>query len=279
MKRFLLRLLGIALTLCVFACVLTPVGVRQYRLWRDAQIADAYRQAAEQADGEALLRRAQRYNRALRRTVLWDPFSGEAPVRDDSAVLDVTGNGVMAVLRIPKLAVTLPVYTGTRQAALGAGVGHLEGSALPVSGTDGGLSVLAARRGRFFAGPFAALERMLPGDCFYIESLGNTLTYEVTQVLTVLPEALAAQDVADGSDECILMTTPANGSDSHRLLVRGTRVSRRDATLRDDSQTLPGWPTRLVFAAPVFVACLALTLLVESVRRAVRKRRAKKRRL
>ena len=279
MKRFLLRLLGIALVLCVLAGVLTPVGVRQYRLWRDAQIADAYLQAAAQADGEAKLRRARRYNRALGKAVLWDPFAGETAARKDSPVLDVAGNGVMAVLEIPKLAATLPVYAGSGQAVLGAGVGHLEGTGLPVGGGDGSLCVLLAQRGRWFAGPFAGLERLIPGDCFYIRSLSDTLTYEVTQVTTVLPEALAAQDAADGSDECILMTTTPYGSDSHRLLVRGRCVPRRSAALQDDSQALPGWPTRLVFAAPVFAVCLALTLLVESVRRAARRWQAKRRRL
>ena len=65
----------------------------------------------------------------------------------------------MARLRIPVIGVDLPIYHGTSDATLSEGVGHLEGTALPVGG-DGTRSVLSAHRGLATAEMFNNLDRL-----------------------------------------------------------------------------------------------------------------------
>lgn len=278
MKRFLLRLLGFALVVGVLGFALAPVGVRQYRLWRDAQAMAAYFDAIDAMDDVdcgVLRSMALQYDDALEGDVPADPLGGQARPAAEGTYLDLldpAGNGVMAVLELPKLGAALPVLHGAERAASGEGVGHLEDSGMPVDGA-GNTCVLAARGNGWFSGPFAGLDRLLPGDLFTIRSLRDTLTYEVTRVSTTLSEAMIEED--GNAQACVLMTTAENG----RLCVRGTRVQKRDAAPRDDSQAVADWPSRLIFAAPVAAAGMLLIWLAESVRRAARRRRAKRIRL
>ena len=50
------------------------------------------------------------------------------------------------------------------------------------------------------------------------------MTYEVDQILTVLPEEMEALNLARGEDYCTLVTCTPYGVNTHRLLVRGTRI-------------------------------------------------------
>ena len=284
MKRFLMRLLAFALGIAFIALALAPVAVRQWRRWRDAHIAREYLDAAGALDTlecGTLLAAARSYNDSHGSGPLADPFAGEVDGEanaDYGELLNPAGNGVMAVLEVPKLGAVLPVYHGTRDAALGAGVGHVEDTDLPVGGT-GTRCALIARRGGWFAGPFAGLDRLIAGDCFYIHTLQDTLVYEVVQEQTLAPEALAETAYDPRADECLLMTTTPYREDTQRLLVRATRVSRRATPLADDSRALPEWESRLIFAVPVAAAGLLLLALLDRLARALRRRRIKRMKL
>ena len=269
MKRFLMRLLAFALGIAFIALALAPVAVRQWRRWRDAHIAREYLDAAGALDTlecGTLLAAARSYNDSHGSGPLADPFAGEADGEanaDYGELLNPAGNGVMAVLEVPKL---------------GAGVGHVEDTDLPVGGT-GTRCALIARRGGWFAGPFAGLDRLIAGDCFYIHTLQDTLVYEVVQEQTLAPEALAETAYDPRADDCLLMTTTPYREDTQRLLVRATRVSRRATPLADDSRALPEWESRLIFAAPVAAAGLLLLALLDRLARALRRRRIKRMKL
>ena len=280
MKRVLTRLLGFALIACLIAFALAPVAAGQYRLWREGQIVDEYRRAADgmtPLDSGTMLSEARSHSQANGPLRLSDPFGEDGGDDGDAAyreLLNPVGNGVMAVLEIPKLGAPMPVYHGVRDAALGAGVGHLPQSALPVGDVEAPC-VLAARRGGWFGGPFARLERLIPGDCFDIRALQDTLTFQVTRVVTVPAEALAAQESDPDGETCVLMTTPW-GAEDDRLLVYGSRVSRRAVQSPDDTQRLPEWSARLIFAAPVAAAGLIALAVIESIRRMIRRHRRKR---
>ena len=64
---------------------------------------------------------------------------------------------------------------------------------------------------------------MQVGDMFYIKVLGQTLAYQVDQILTVLPEETEHLAIEPGRDLVTLITCTPYGVNSHRLLVRGTR--------------------------------------------------------
>lgn len=142
---------------------------------------------------------------------------------DYEAQLDVTGEGVMGYVDIPKIDVELPIYHGTSEAVLTVGVGHIEGSSLPVGGV-GTHAVISGHRGLPSATLFTDIDQLAEGDVFYLRVLDEVLAYEVDQILTVEPDDLSALAIEEDKDLCTLVTCTPYGINTHRLLVRGHRT-------------------------------------------------------
>lgn len=279
MKRFLLTLLTVALVAALAAFVAAPGVVRQIRLRENAQAASGYRAATDglsPLDCGTLLAQAQDHNSALASAPWADPFAEapEPPADGYEALLNPAGDGVMAVLEIPKLGVTLAVYHGGGAEASPARVAHAPWSRLPSGDTDGPC-VLYAGRERLFD-PLAGLNRLIAGDCFFLRVLQGTATYEVFQVARLDPGALGTLERVGDEDECALVAVTDAGQ---RLVVRARRVPRQSVKPVDDSAALPGGIPELMLAAPVAVAGLALMTVIEWIRRAARRHRRRHTRL
>lgn len=164
---------------------------------------------------------AEEYNERLRQNP--NPFSEDSRTEGYETALNVDGSGMMGYLEIPKISVKLPFYHGTSGAVLNEAVGHLEGSSLPVGG-EGTHVVLSAHRGLPSAKLFTDLPELGEGDIFILNVLDRKMTYQVDQILTVLPTELEALEVEDGQDVVTLMTCTPYGINTHRLLVRGHRI-------------------------------------------------------
>ena len=195
--------------------------------------------ADEQA---AELQECREYNRGLLQggVLLTDPF--DMSQLDPSAMpyaglLNVDQEGGMAYLRIPAIDVELMIYHGTEEEVLQKGVGHLQGSSLPVGGT-GTHCVLSAHTGLNDKKLFTDLDQLENGDLFYIHVLGEILAYQVDQIRVVLPEETEDLKINAQEDYVTLVTCTPYGINTHRLLVRGTRVpyeeerEQADETLR-----------------------------------------------
>ena len=139
------------------------------------------------------------------------------------AQLNPNGDGIMCTIDIPSINCHLPVYHGIDEAVLQVAVGHLEWSSLPVGG-KGSHTVLSGHRGLPSARLFTDIDRMVEGDLFQLNVLGETLTYEVDQINIVLPEDIHFLLPVEGEDLCSLVTCTPYGINTHRLLVRGHRV-------------------------------------------------------
>ncbi len=137
--------------------------------------------------------------------------------------LNVSGTGAMGYIEIKKLDVSLPIYHGTSEGVLQVAVGHLDWSSLPTGGT-GTHCVMSGHRGLPSAKLFTDLDDLREGDTFELIILDETLTYEVDQIRTVLPNDIADLAIVPGKDYCTLVTCTPYGINSHRLLVRGHRV-------------------------------------------------------
>lgn len=277
MKRFLLTLLTAAIVAALAVYALAPAIIRQYRLRENGKTAAGYRAAVDgldPSDCDVLLAQAWDYNQ-VRGSVPWsDPYGAGAEEGGDyAALLNPAGNGVMGILSLPKLGVALAVYHGGEAEASPGRVEHAPGSRLPADGAEGPC-VLRAGRERFFD-PLAKLDRLMVGDCFFLRVLQDTATYQVFQVATMPPRALAGLEGIDG-DECALVAETAAGD---RLVVRGRRVPRRSATPVDDSLPLPDGVPQLIYATPVAAAGLALLAIVEFFRRAIRRLRRRRMKL
>lgn len=138
-------------------------------------------------------------------------------------LLNIGKNGIMAVIRIPSIDVNLPIYHGTDETVLQVAVGHYQGSSLPIGGASTH-AILTGHRGLPSAKLFTDLDRLEVGDIFYIKVLGDILEYEIDQIETVLPSELDSLSITPGEDYVTLVTCTPYGINSHRMLVRGTRV-------------------------------------------------------
>ena len=184
-------------------------------------------QPAERTTEE--LKAADAYNQALPQTgrpvdlATLKGALGEEEYALYNSLLAEGPDGVMAVLDIPSIDVDLPVFHGTDDETLDRGVGHLEGTSLPVGG-PGTHAVLSAHSGVVGKDLFTHLEDVAMGDRFTITVLDEVLTYQVDAIDVVLPTETTELGIVPGKDYVTLITCTPVGVNSHRLLVRGVRV-------------------------------------------------------
>ena len=144
------------------------------------------------------------------------------------SVLNVNGDGIMGYLSIPKINLKLSIMHGTFDEYIQTALGHMNGTALPIGGGSTH-SVIVGHRGLPSAELFTHIDQLKEGDKFYIHVLDETLAYQVDMIYDMIPaediESLSnAMQVYDGEDHVTLFTCTPYGVNTHRLLVRGTRV-------------------------------------------------------
>ena len=178
-------------------------------------------QSIEPEDYSHIFEEAYNYNRKLRQ--IEHPLLYPELVSGYHDTLNVTGYGMIGYLKIDRIGVELPIYHGTSAEVLSVGVGHLEGTSLPVGG-ESTHSVMSAHRGLPSAKLFTDLDRVEIGDTFQIIVLDQVLTYQVDQIKIITPDEIEDLKIVDGMDYCTLFTCTPYGINTHRLLVRGIRI-------------------------------------------------------
>jgi sortase A len=143
---------------------------------------------------------------------------------DYADLLAANKDGLMGRIVIPAIGADLPIYHGTSDATLAEGVGHLEGSSLPVGGT-GTHAVLAGHRGLATSALFTDLDRVRNGDTFSLYVFGETLTYKINSIRVVDPDDSKSLNPVAGKDLVTLVTCTPIGINSQRILVTGERVT------------------------------------------------------
>jgi len=172
-------------------------------------------------DYSAEFAEADDYNRRL--LALEKPLFFYKEVPGYYEALNLLENDMMGYLKIDRIGVELPIYHGTSDYVLNVGVGHLEGSSLPVGG-ESTHSVMSAHRGLPSAKLFTDLDRVELGDTFVITVLDRVLTYQVDQIKVITPQEYEDLGIVEGMDYCTLFTCTPYGINTHRLLVRGVRI-------------------------------------------------------
>ncbi len=180
----------------------------------------------DKEEKETMYNEAVDYNKKIYENGMID-YSNPDAVKGYNDILDVSGTGIMGYISIPKINVELPIYHGTSDGVLQVAVGHLEGSSLPVGG-ENTHCVLSGHRGLPSADLFTHLDRLNVHDVFTISVLDKTLVYEIDQIKVVAPGDTQYIQIEDGKDYCTLLTCTPYGINTHRLLVRGRRVSDSD---------------------------------------------------
>ena len=175
-------------------------------------------------------------------------------------LLNITGNGIMGYIEIPKIDIVYPIYHGTSEAILQIAIGHLEWTSLPVGG-ESSHCVVSGHRGLPSARLFTDLDQMDVGDTFLLRVLDEVLTYEVDQIKIVEPQVTEDLLIVEGEDLCTLVTCTPYGINSHRMLVRGHRIETEEvrAVRRVTADAVLLEPT---IVAPFVAAPMLLILLI-----------------
>ena len=169
----------------------------------------------------AIFERAHAYNKALYETNY--PLMDYKNVPGYYDTLRITDNDMIGYLKIDRIGVELPIYHGTSDDVLNRGVGHLEGSSLPIGG-ENTHSIMSAHRGLPSSKLFTDLDRVEKGDTFQIIILDQVLTYQVDYIKVIEPTDVSDLQIIEGGDYCTLFTCTPYGINTHRLLVRGVRI-------------------------------------------------------
>lgn len=256
---------------CGLVFMLYPAAWRLYSMYQSVRMAERYEQAVEERPEQSLLdelERAYAYNRAHPVNVIEDPFgdgpSAQLQIDEYYELLDPMGNGVMGYLDIPKINQRLNIYHGTDDDALEQGVGHLQGTSLPVGG-ESTHCVISGHRGLPAAKIFTDLDRLNPGDRIQLHVLGRDMAYAVDNTEVVTPEVVDSLEIVPGEDLLTLVTCTPYAVNTHRMLVHCHRVPYSP----QESPVTLG----LVLLTPIRVVVLVsilVSLLVSAIMRRVR---------
>lgn len=228
-------------SLAVFCAIgigimLYPMALRLKFAYESVHLADQYKEVVENTDGgvweqEWLMaqeyNRARAYNRVHYVNTIADPFAGDDRTKQLNdeywSLVNLLGNGMMGYIDIPRIGQRLNIYHGTDEDALLLGIGHIQGTSLPVGG-EGTHCVLSGHRGLPGAKILTDLDQVKQGDLMLLHVLNHSLAYEVDQILEVEPKEISALEIVPNQDLLTLVTCTPYAVNTHRLLVRGHSV-------------------------------------------------------
>lgn len=269
-KKILLVWIAIITFLVALVITLYPIISTRYNEIHQSEIHTAYQEQVNQADTSSIdeaRELAHQYNDSIKPGVQQvDSFSYEAilwAAGNYAHQLNITGNGIMGYVEIPSISVTLPIYHGTKDTTLEKGVGHLLGSSLPVGG-ESTHTVLTAHSGMASQKMFSDLNQLEIGDVFYLEVLGEPLAYQVDQIKTVLPYDATYLSIIEDEDYCTLVTCTPFGVNTHRLLVRGTRIPYEEANVIEEEiapEELPESTWEQEYIKGIYIAICIVVLV------------------
>ncbi|MDD7305304.1 MAG: class C sortase [Peptoniphilaceae bacterium] len=278
MKKKKTNIFWILLLLVGFAILIYPIISRlYYRIESNNQV-DTFIKGKDQLDQEEIDRRiglARAFNDSLSGEIPEDPYAKDRQEKgkaEYARMLEV--HEMIGHIEIPRINQDLPIYAGTSEEVLQKGVGHLEGTSLPIGGNNTH-AVLTAHRGLPDKTLFTNLNELRIGDKFYIHNIKEILAYQVDQIKVVEPSNFDDLLIVPGHDYVTLLTCTPFMINTHRLLVRGHRVEYVKEVDEDLIKTSKAnWIFRILF----FIALLLILILIIMIIRLKRenKRNAKK---
>ncbi len=260
-KEHYLTVILVSMLLIGLSLVLYPTISNYWNSLHQSRIVAGYVQDVEDMSDENkadMLAAAQAYNQTLRQGVTPGLDLSNSEIDFYNKTLDVSGTGIMAYVEIPKLNTILPIYHGTDEGVLRIAIGHIPGTSLPVGG-KGTHAVISGHRGLPSAKLFTNIDRLAKGDTFMIQVLDEMLTYEVDQILTVLPNDISAVAIDPEQDYVTLVTCTPYGVNTHRLLVRGHRIPNKENAVRITTEASLG--NNLLIVVAVIIAIILLIII------------------
>lgn len=235
MKKRLPSILVGLLFLVGLGIMIYPTVSNQWNTYRQNKLISNYEKIVDDMSDEDFSQEwqnAQAFNETISgNNVFADVFGEKSKDSENSEynrVLNMNNDGIMGYISIPEINIKLAIYHGTSDDVLQMGVGHINGSKLPIGG-ESTHCVLAAHRGLPSAELFTDIDQLQTGDKFYLHILDKVLAYEVDQILSMVDKddhqtLQNALSIIEGQDYVSLFTCTPYGVNSHRLIVRGHRV-------------------------------------------------------
>ena len=170
----------------------------------------------------------------------------------------------MGIVEIPKIAIKLPIYHGTSDEALSNGVGHIQGTSLPVGGNNTH-AVLSGHRGLPSSKLLVRLDEMKKGDYFFIRTCNKTLAYKIYNIKVVEPSDISTLKIEKNKDIVSLVTCTPYGLNTHRLVVTGKRVPYEENVYKSIDEGIPSIREILTNALPLIFLVVFVVLTVPDI--------------
>ncbi len=265
-----LRIIIILLFLTGLGIYLYPTISDAWNKYRNQYLVNRYDESVGSLTDEkkeAIWAEAEQYNLQHTTNTIVDAFNDDDEYvlsHPYDTMLDPNGDGLMGNIEIPKLDLSLAIYHGLGSDALEKGIGHVEGTSLPIGG-ESTHAVLAGHRGLPSAKLFTDLDQMEIGDIFLIRVMDKTMAYKVDQIKTVLPTESEDLNIIPGEDHVTLVTCTPYGVNTHRLLVRGIRTDYTEdieKQAEEITKTEVNPLLLLVLGAVAFIAILIIIIAI-----------------
>lgn len=265
MKKRLTTILAVLVFITGLSLLLYPTVSNYFNSLHQSKVVSHYSDALEKMDEaqkQAAIDVAVQYNALLvSNDARFTP--SEEETRLYNSLLNADGTGMMGYITIPEIRCKLAIYHSVDDSVLQVGVGHLEGSSLPVGGSSTHC-VISGHRGLPSARLFTDIDRLEKGDVFYLHVYGKVLAYEVDKISVVEPEDYGPLEIEEGKDLCTLLTCTPYGINTQRLMVRGHRVVDRlydESNITSDAARVD----TLVVASCVGVVFLLVGIIVSKI--------------
>lgn len=272
-KKFRNLLFWAGFLICIF-----PVISNMVERQRQADAVATYRQTMEKEDEKEIeekWRQANEYNEML--------FQAKGGIVEETEekkyeeLLNIHGTDIMGSLEIPKIQVELPIYHGTEDEVLSNGIGHLEGTSLPIGG-ENTHSVLTGHRGLPSSKLLVRLDEMKIGDLFFIHTYKEVMAYKVEDIMVVKPEDTAWMEIKGEKDLVSLVTCTPFGINSHRLIVTGHRVDYKEKEYIKIKPQIPSVREIIVTVFPILFVVSIVVIEIKNRIQTYRRQRRRKRR-
>lgn len=257
--------LGLMLGLCIIGFY---PAMELYHSYQRQKVIDQIEQVtvAETHDGskDMILQQARAYNQRLAGLPTELPADTIWPYKQQ---LNPKGHHTaFAYVIIPKIALQMPIFHGTDEAVLSAGVGHLDDTSLPVGGASTHC-VVSAHSGMSEMRAFDDIRNLKRGDVFAIKTLGTLYAYKIYSIEVVWPHQVESLGIRQGRDLCTLVTCTPYGVNDHRLLVHGERCPVPKDFFKDKPSVKDVLTNRRVLPFVIAFVVVLLLLLSQGRRR------------
>jgi len=281
LARNLVSILLVIIFIVGAGLLLYPSFANWWNSTRQSRVLEQYISELETIDtsiAEEQMAAALEYNHNMvSKGIMW--LMNDSERIEYESQLNAGEKGVMGFIEINSIDVKLPIYHGVDESTLAKGIGHIEGTSLPVGAksfdddtgevvdpNDGSHCVISGHRGLPSSRLFTDLDRLQVGDTFALNIYNNVLIYEVDQIRIVEPSDLSELQLIRGEDYCTMVTCTPYGINTHRLLVRGRRVSTQDAEryiyrIQSNANQIKPAIVAPLMAAPVLLAMFIAVML------------------